>query len=300
MSQVRRRRHNEVPNDSWSESEDEIAEPKENTMKKGLRKIGELAHDIKEVAINAFVVLETVVSSVVPLFVEFAVPLLIFVGIGFTLVFLRRELIKSAPFVSKNARKFEVAANGFEVIFGVLLDTVKGIVFAIRYLISVVSPSSPRPDPPNWFWPKTNISAEEIIDLADAVTFCSNTTTDEALEIITQYTGNTAVCPVLRAATPLRWINTTILPAFNWLSFNYTPMAQDEETGLGNCRTPDDYRFAICAGLQSGHILLEIMIPVAIGALCFISLFRAIFTFVFSVLKLTWTVSIDTLHILKL
>lgn len=275
----------------------------DNTPQEGpnaLQKTEEIVKDVEKVAADSLEVVDAVTTKAVPIIVDFAVPLLIFIGIGFTLVFLRTELIKGAPYISSHAKKFAAAANGFDKIFAVLLDTVKGLVFVVRFLLDLVAPNHAQPEPPNWFWPTTKITGDEVVDFADAITFCSDTTTDNALKIITQYTGNTVVCPVLRAATPLRWINTTILPAFDWLAFNYTPMAQDEETGLGNCRTPDDYRQAVCAGLQAGHILLEIMIPVAVGALLFISLIRSVLSFVASSLKFAWTLSLDTLHIIKL
>lgn len=298
MQELRRR--NKYSKLEQTESDnDEFVEDEEYQKKTPLKKVGELINGVENVAKDSFFVVEAVVSKSVPMIIEFAVPLLIFIGIGFTLVFLRFELIKGAPYISSHAKKFAVMANGVEKIFAVVLDTVKGLVFSVRFLIDLVSPNHSRPNIPKWFWPKTEITANEVISFADALTFCSNTTTIDSIKIISQYTGNKYVCPVLRAATPLRWINTTVLPAFNWLAFNYTPMAQDEETGLGNCREPEDYREALCAGLQAGHILLEILIPVAFGALVFITILAPVVKLVLSSSKLVWTASIDALHIIK-
>jgi len=261
--------------------------------------VGELANDVEKVATDSFAVIETIASQSVPLAAQFALPFVIFVGIGFILVLLRIEIIQSAPYIASHARKFAVLANGVDKILSIALDSVKAVVFAVRFLMDAVLPHSAKPETPNWVWPKTNITVDDVIGFTDAVTTCSNITTNDAVIIITQYTGNSFMCPLLRAATPLRWINTTILPAFNWAAFNYTPGAQDIDTGLGNCRTPDDYRDALCAGLQLGHILLEIIIPVAIGTLVFVTLVAPITVLTLSTAKLTWTTSIDILHIVK-
>lgn len=265
----------------------------------GGKMVSELAHDTVLVAERSFDVFETATTRAAPLVLQFAVPLAIFVGVGFSLVVLRIELIKGAPYIASHSRKFAVLANGVDKILDAALDAVKGTIFVVRFLLSLASPHRAKPEVPTWAWPTTNITADEVVSFADAITACSDTKTTAAVKYITQYAGNAAVCPLLRAATPLRGINTTLLPAFDWLAFNYTPGAQDPATGLGNCRLPEDYRDAVCAGLQSGHILLEIMIPVAIGVLVFVTLLAPVFMLTVAAGKLQWTIALDTLHLLK-
>jgi hypothetical protein len=242
---------------------------------------------LERVAKSSAALLRATITQTMPVVVEFAMPFLIIAGIGLAAVLLRTMIIDAAPYVKEHAKLFAAWATGMNDALAAVGDAVKAIVMLIREAIALLRHRAP-PKVPNFVWPK-RISVTEVNTFADNLMMCGDVNTTDAIVYITRSAGHKHVCPLLRAASPLRWLNDTIVPAFDWLAFPYEPAPGP------NCELPMDYSGTLCAALQSGHIILEVLLPVAFGILLLITASGAVASFVVAIFVTQWRLIVSAI-----
>jgi len=234
---------------------------------------------IKNLARKAKDVVGAMVATTIPVVVTWSTPLFILILFGLALMGIRAALIAAAPSIVTHARALSIWATGFQDTVAALGEMVKGIVYVVRVLADALH----KTDPPTSAIPRMPhpVSAAGIEQFGNNLIYCANTTTHEALLYITRSTAHSTVCPILRAATPLRWINGT-LHQFNWLSFPFEPYP------AGNCMVPDgddQYSDVLCASLRAGNITIELLLPIAIAIIILITVAKQLAELVWATLQ---------------
>lgn len=259
---------------------------------------------IQRVAKASAAAASAVTKNSVPVFLQLGTVLGIIFGIGLGLILLRTGLIASAPSISKHAKLFAAWATVVQDIFVAIEDFFIGIIFVIRIVVDALKQNPTTPNAPK-FHTFHDVSADAVDDFAHRLIECGEIRTHESFVFITRSAANTAVCPVLRAATPMRWINTTVLPHFGWLAFSYAPQPQTTgDLDWSNCEPPDpDYVSLneLCAALRAGNIIVELALPVAISVILIATTAPQFVVLMAVIAELAWTVAeAFALRILKL
>lgn len=259
---------------------------------------------IERVATASAAAASAVTKNSVPVFMQLGTVLGIIFGIGLGLILLRTGLIASAPSISKHAKLFAAWATAVQDIFVAIEDFFIGIIFVIRIVVDALKRNPTTPTAPK-FHTFHDISADAVDDFANRLIECGTVSTHESLVFITRASANSAVCPVLRAATPMRWLNTTVLPHFGWLAFSYAPQPQTTgDLDWSNCEPPDpDYVSLneLCAALRAGNIIVELALPVAIGVILIATTAPQFVVLMAVIAELGWAVAeAFALRILKL
>jgi hypothetical protein len=187
-----------------------------------------------------------------------AVGILILVGIG--LVLFRHFLIKTFAHTTR-AKLLELEFFGH--MLEDVLTALQGVVFVIRAVVDGIKALLHPKDAGTAFqtltWPSTVTFS--LVDFTHDVEQCASYTVQDAVNHAIKGTLSAHVCPVLRAAAPLRVINQT-LPALAFMSYGYDPIPGD------NCMPPPTiHNDALCTLLQSGGIILEILAPLLVVAI---------------------------------
>lgn len=245
-----------------------------------------------------------VTKNSVPVFMQLGTVLGIIFAVGLGLILVRTGLIASAPSISKHAKLFAAWATVVQDIFVAIEDFFIGLIFVIRIVVDALKRNPTTPNAPKMHT-FHDISADAVDDFANRLIDCGEISTHASLVFITRSAANTAVCPVLRAATPMRWLNTTVLPHFGWLAFSFAPQPQTTgDLDWSNCEPPDPEYVSLnelCSALRAGNIIVELALPVAIGVILFATTAPQFVVLIAVIAELAWTVAeAFALRILKL
>lgn len=254
------------------------------------------AKSLLEVSDASLDLVEDIGVKTVPLLLQFALPFGILFLIGFALILIRIVLIDGAPYIIEHAKMFSVWATGVRDSLMVMGESLSAVIYFITASVDALKGKNP-PNPIQFAWPK-KISATDLIDFFNRVLNCASFTSKEAFLYTTRTLGHSTFCPILRASTPLRWINTTVVPAFDWLSFPYEPYDSDV-AGLSNCEVPEENE-TFCAALHVGNLIIEVLLPTAVFILIFIRCFFSIFRLVWKILKLAFNIIKTQLEIVDI
>lgn len=258
-----------------------------------------IVKDVARITKASATLLVAIRKNTVPVYVQLAVPLGIIFGIGLALVMLRTLIIMSAPAVAHHAKLFAAWATTIQDILAIIKDIVAGIIFVVQLITDAISMNGQTPNAPKFTIPG-QVTADMVNDFTQMLIECGNQTTHDSLTFITQASANNAVCPVLRAAAPLRWVNTTILPHFNWLAFDYAPYPGRDNPPPGqyqhvsNCDFPDRdvmKQNELCAALRLGNIVVEIGLPTALGVILIATVAGNLASLLVALLESVWTIA---------
>ena len=255
-----------------------------------------LALQILGVQKSSVGVARAVIAKTLPVLLQLWFPLLILLGAGIWLIIVRIVLIHSAPTIILHSQRFAAWATAVRDSIDILMDIQRGITYAVRLVTNALHLGGViKPAMPHFIHIPTSISSNAVKQFGMDLIACSNTTTRESVIFLSRLGANNAVCPILRAATPLRWVNESVIPHFNWLAFNYEPIeGADPITHLGNCQIPgpDELPFLeLCASLRAGYIVVEVALPLAVGLLLVVTTIPQLAQLVWSVLLVFWAAS---------
>lgn len=184
-------------------------------------------------------------------------------GVGMMAKGLRHLFFKHAPDIIDHSRFWAHAVNDVADTFAVMTSVVRDLVSAVIDFVHLVTHTQhPTNEPPITLYhkPPPISSAQLRAAVKNATIMCSDVNNVwEAMQDLVKETVSPALCPVLRAAYPLKTPNTTVQFLLGWASFDPNPLG-------GNCAGSKGAEI-ICVILDSGYIIMELLAPLIVLAL---------------------------------
>lgn len=216
---------------------------------------------VEQVAVGGVKVTMSILYGFIPMLTLFAQTFLVLLALAFVLIAVRILIIDLAPSFANHATGWTHTINAFLATLVVIIDAIKVAINAIKATAGLFTGAQPKAMPDLLLPPQ--IDAAQVISFANVlITECvpMNNVGSMLSHLVKQGLHST-VCPVLRAATPVRGANAVLDPLLSWASYDYVPWD-------GNCvhhesMTPKLY----CIGLGSGIIIAELLIPLLLTCL---------------------------------
>lgn len=216
--------------------------------------------------------------------------ILIIIGVGKLLEVVRVwTIVRLAPEAAHHTKAFAIVADATLDILNLLRTTVQTIEWIVQSIEHLFNHNVAVTVIPSFKLAK--VSTAQVIDATMRVQACSTFSAPDAISYILKHAASDTVCPVLRSIKPIPYVNSTI-PLLSWLSYDPTPYPE------GNNCEPTEYVYGVepelCAALQTGGIMLEVVLPLAATALVLMVAGKQLFRFLAAVLWLV-VVQIKTL-----
>jgi len=218
------------------------------------------------VAEGAFGMLRALFASVFPTLIENATLIGILLGSGIALVELRLILLTLAPEFAAHAKAWAVWFTIFMPNVDLVLDTIKAAIYTVRLTIDLFI-GRPAPHYPKLLWPTHAITADAVSEFAWNLKQCHGFTPRDSIRYMTKLSASPAVCPVRRFAYPIRILNTSLVPALQFLSFDADPNG-------GSLCVEDSSHVTdplLCSIIQVGGVFLEYALPAMVVVLIVVS-----------------------------
>lgn len=212
---------------------------------------------VENVAIASLKVGTSIAYGFFPMLLMFAQTLLVLIGLAVLFIVLRILILDLAPSFSNHARVWAGVANGFIDTLVVVIDAIKVAINVLQNVAAAFSGGQPKAMPDLSFPPQ--IDAAQVIEFSNTlVTECvPMNNIGSMMSHLVKQGLHSSVCPVLRAAVPVRGANAILDPLLSWASYDYRPMPVGD-----NCKYPDPMAPKIyCIGLGTGIIMAELLIP---------------------------------------
>lgn len=244
--------------------------------------------------------LETIASlQTVPAYlILFSTVIIGLLGVGITLIIIRvaflwmiPQLISVSGVVAFGVNWAIDALEIFEVIVSDTVDVILDIIDIITFSKPdhIVSASI------KW----SDISASQIRTFLSTVS-TSCTPYDSIVPIFNatiKLVASQTVCPIIRSVQPMPVISTVANVLLGWMSYEWNP-----NPGQNNCRSSHEQaNIILCTTFGAGYIILELLLPMLIGAILLVSMgssvFRLISTIVVYAIEITFDAFKDVIKI---
>jgi hypothetical protein len=237
--------------------------------------------------------LSALFTSVFPTLVENATLIGILLAGGIILVELRTVLLALAPEFAAHAKMWAVWFTLFMPSVDIVIDAIELAIYAVRIVVDTLI-GRPVPPYPKILWPTHAITADAVSEFAWNLQQCHGFTPRDSVQYAVKRMASSTVCPVRRFAYPIRILNTSLVPALHFWSFDADPNGD-------SCVSYDD-RVAdprLCSMLQVGGVFLEYGLPAMVIALVAISAFPDTLEFIRGVAGLAVDAPRDVIRILE-
>ena len=190
-------------------------------------------------------------------------------GVGMFLILLRALVIRNSHSIARHARTYaDILTAVFTAIDFLITTIVVVLVDTIKVIADIIDKLGGRvhfnPNKPSFT--VVHITTEEIETLFNNLPArCEKYDgVGTVLQKATRGWLHDSICPVIRATWPIPWLWDSTNAVLGWASYDATPIGAWTPGGdPGNCQTPDSTDW-FCAGLGSGFVLVELLVPLAL------------------------------------
>jgi hypothetical protein len=184
----------------------------------------------------------------------------VLVATAFGLIILRGWALRTIPFLQRHLKASSITINTVADAFIILEDVVKEVVHIIQKFKALFGGASP---PPVKMTPLLHLDDNEVqAMLTELVSAAARYNTGpKACHFLLRFFLNSAVCPVVRAATPTL-LGGTVSTFLGWLTFH-----PDPNFGVHSCQCQLEFETIHVAAAVAGVglVILEIVLPTYLG-----------------------------------
>jgi hypothetical protein len=222
-----------------------------------------LARRAEKTAVAGFKFAASILYGFLPMVTLFAQAIAVLSALAVALVLLRIAIIKLAPSFALHAKTWAAAANVFMEVFALIMFQIRTAILAIQDIVLALQGKHPKPFS-TLVMPR-KVDATKVAAFANTLsTTCVEYNSAGAiLGFLFKQALHSTVCPLLRAAAPVRWANVVLPALIGWASYDYRPHPVGD-----NCQHPEPALPAMtCVGLGTGILLAEIVIPLLLACI---------------------------------
>lgn len=205
------------------------------------------------------------------------IPIVILLVLGIILTAGRNEFYKITPVMIRHSHTTTVLINAISLDFYGMITAIKVITAAVEEAIHIVTAGQFPHDVPHLkhiVEPRMVNASSLRQSLKESSVACNEIKSGfKTVETYFRVNFSPSVCPVLRAASPMGKTGEVLQTLGHFFSFDPTPQGN-------NCNSGDfDLAMAeVCLTINSGAVILEILLPIVLIATLFRSYFKCVLT----------------------